>query len=79
MEIGNLQPMEVDSCWRINNEGNYIPIGVLREDQVLIFVPPGYGYEYDPPYLAVCKSDDDHSVEGIIAWGQGMHVEFVEE
>ncbi len=78
MEIGNLQPRRVTNCWRVNNEGDYIPICVTK-GQILIFVPPGYDYATDPPYLAVCKSDDDHSMIGMIAWSPEMHVEFVEE
>ncbi len=86
MEIGNLQPRKVSGCWRINNEGDHIPISdpicnrsLYLKGQALMFVPPGYDFASDPPYIAVVKSDDDHSVVGMIAWGDGMVVEFAEE
>ncbi|MCP4364101.1 MAG: hypothetical protein GY800_02225 [Planctomycetes bacterium] len=78
MEIGNLQPKKIAACWRINNEGEYIPICV-REEHILMFVPPGYDFAFGPPYIAVCESDENHSVVGLIAWSDGMVVDFVEE
>ncbi len=77
MRFGYLQPAKVH-CWRINSDGDKIPMTV-SEGKGLVFVPPGYDKPEDPAYIAVVEDGDYENMVGIMAWSAGVVVEFVEE